>query len=536
MPLPIGASFYKRMDAVNGRVLSFSHHATTAPIGGFTTNIGPLPLLPTSANMYKRRKLSDPFNSLKTTAHYSASDPTGFHAQSDLRQAESDNAIPSSSLSNYQSIASLDAATAKRFPNQSQQLARRTWDPKEITGGELVQPHSQGSRKRTFEEICEALRDNHSSKRYLGPHTRYTGPSKIPQTQKRVGPDPRQASHSTPKEKRMPCPSVLTPPPSQNQDRGLECAAESQEKARKSPSARSQLATPPGSRGTQPVHKSKEEIIVICTDSCCRPTTLVNLDQDNFGEAAQHNHDVLPAQGQSPDDHDMIFISSTNTNSLTLRSSASDIEGYLYNLVSKYGKSDDPWWFDVRPVGFTHGDAKNNWRIFSETQSLQTYKGWLDRRGYAHVPFEQYNTLFGFFVTWTKSIIPQTFQEGERKPWHAWGAARVKNDEPGTLGKNLVIWDSSGWPEGKEHSIANLISAQQDLVDAIARGGRVNGVWFGGPGNIKAGLDVQLTADWAERMMATGGLGPSGTWEAKGYKRLKMFRSKEARPEEMKGR
>jgi hypothetical protein len=219
-------------------------------------------------------------------------------------------------------------------------------------------------------------------------------------------------------------------------------------------------------------------------------------------------------------------------NELNSEASTTEIESYLYSLLEKYATDSDKYWFDIRPVGFSHQSQKAKWRDFHDTQTLLTYGSWLRRQGSTHHSWHGYSELFGVFLTWTHPWVPRRgFGPSSSSPdaedwkvgsWHCWGAARVKHPSPKTSGVLLVIWDSKGWPLGREFETRGLMTMQLELVKTCERYGRVREVWFGGGGQEGAAGNVPLTADWAEGVMSAGGMGEYGVWEERGYVRLRM--------------
>jgi hypothetical protein len=206
------------------------------------------------------------------------------------------------------------------------------------------------------------------------------------------------------------------------------------------------------------------------------------------------------------------------SNKLHDLSTIAEIEQHLYNILLAYGAKEDTYWLDVRPVGFKDGEQKRNWKTFEDTQKLLTFSDFLLKRGYKQTPKGQYTTLLGFFCTWSRTWVGLTPEQWKKEPWHAWAAALISTN--GRPGKDLLIWDCNGWPQGRALRAKNLLGQQQNLLKRATEAGKINNVWFGGQGNFGKGHCVRLTADWIAAVCVAGGLGSVDTLEEKGYKKL----------------
>jgi len=196
---------------------------------------------------------------------------------------------------------------------------------------------------------------------------------------------------------------------------------------------------------------------------------------------------------------------------LRLNPTYTEIEAHLYFLLATYGKPDAKCWFDIRPIGFATGAARRHC-THDDAPELLTYRDWIDRAGYVRHPFKRYDTLCGFFVTPT--------EQGPLR--HAWCAAKTK--QKGKVGKALVIWDSNsnGWVRDMGSATRDLRPSQQALVEVVDKREVLNEVWFAGDEHAGVEKSVERAVECAARIMKEGGLGEPSTWEAKGWKKLKI--------------
>lgn len=121
----------------------------------------------------------------------------------------------------------------------------------------------------------------------------------------------------------------------------------------------------------------------------------------------------------------------------------------------------------------------------------------------------------GYFSTETEGWVGKPAGNWLDQEWHAWAAALFPH--PSGTGKTLVIYDSnvelaaSSYANGYPELLNDLEPKQRALLTLLrqGRGVAVQEVWYGGKGNIQAGICMELTYDWVKQVVDGQGI-PGG--------------------------